>query len=224
MGDRLGRDPRLERLKHNVPPWYVPLHLGVTIGLLLGTSVALLALRPDEPLTVAALIASVAVVLLVDFVEYALHRWPMHRRRRLTRAFFRNHTIGHHRFFTHMDMEVGGLREITFVVSSVPVILFSLSVVAVVTVGLVLCLGVSDGIFVGAVLGLYGTFKQLLHVAFHLPEPWMRYPVLRGRLFQAMRIHHTIHHDPRMMTQWNFNIGPPIFDALFGTLTWERTR
>jgi sterol desaturase/sphingolipid hydroxylase (fatty acid hydroxylase superfamily) len=52
----------------------------------------------------------------------------------------------------------------------------------------------------------------------------MRYPVLRSRVFQAMKEHHTIHHDPRMMRKWNFNIGTPLFDALFGTLTWERRR
>ncbi len=35
-----------------------------------------------------------------------------------------------------------------------------------------------------------------------------------------LRHHHTVHHDPRLMNRYNFNITYPIFDWLFGT--WYR--
>jgi len=165
----------------------VPLHLGVTIGLLGGGSIALLVLLPPGPIPLAAWIAAVCVVLAANLVEYALHRWPMHR-----------------------------------VIPSIPVLLASMAFVLTVLGVLTLTMGTTVGFFASGVLGLYGTLAQLLHLAFHLPDRWMKLPFLRSRVFQAMKLHHTIHHDLRLMTKWNFNVGIPIFDALFGTLIWER--
>lgn len=222
MGKRPRRDPRLERLKHKVPAWYVPLHLGVTIGLFGGGSVALFTFLPPGPLPLIAWIAAATVIFVANFVEYALHRWPMHKRRRLTQSFFRHHTIEHHRYFTHETMEIGNLREVSFVIPSVPVLFASTTLVVLVMGVLTMVMGLQVGLFASGVLGVYGTLAQLLHLAFHLPDRWMKLPVLRSKVFQAMRRHHTIHHDLRLMTRWNFNIGFPICDALFGTLIWER--
>lgn len=224
MGALPGRDPHLERLKQKVPSWYVPLHLGVIIGVFGGASVALLLLRPPEPLAWTAWVAAIGAILLADLIEYALHRWPMHKRRRLTRALFKHHTIAHHRFFTYETMGIRNLSEVTYVLSSIPVMVVTLVLTFAIAGGLVLALGTSGGMFVGGMLGVWTTFKQVIHMAFHLPDRWMRLPVLRGRVFQAMKEHHAIHHDPRMMRKWNFNIGVPLYDALFGTLTWERSR
>jgi sterol desaturase/sphingolipid hydroxylase (fatty acid hydroxylase superfamily) len=33
-----------------------------------------------------------------------------------------------------------------------------------------------------------------------------------------MKRHHRLHHDPKVMRKWNFNIGIPLFDVLFRTL------
>jgi len=200
----------------------VPLHLGVTIGLLGGGSIALLVLLPPGPIPLSAWIAAVCVVLAANFVEYALHRWPMHRRRKLTQAFFKQHTIAHHRYFTHDTMAMNEAREVTFVIPSIPVLMASMAFVLAVLAGLTLTMGTTVGFFASGVLGLYGTLAQLLHLAFHLPDRWMKLPFLRSRVFQAMKLHHTIHHDLRLMTKWNFNVGIPICDALFGTLIWNR--
>jgi len=148
----------------------------------------------------------------------------MHKRRRLTRTFFQHHTTAHHRFFTYETMAVRSFSEVTFVLSSIPVIIVTLIMTLLIAGGLVLALGLNAGMFVGGILGLWTTGKQVLHLAFHLPESWMRLPVLRGRVFQTMKELHAIHHDPRLMRKWNFNLGPPLIDALFGTLTWKHVR
>ena len=201
----------------------MPLHLGVTIGLLGGASAAFVTFLPSGRLPWTAWVAAVAAIILSDFMEYVLHRWPMHRRRRLTRAFFRHHTIAHHRYFTYETMGLQSFGEASFVVSSPPVLVASMAFLGGITALMCAMLGAHAGLFAGAVLGLFGVAKQILHLAFHLPDKWMRYPVLRSRIFQALKEHHAIHHDPRLMRRWNFSIGTPLFDALFGTLTWERS-
>lgn len=223
MGERpRRRDPQTERSRHKVPSWYVPLHLGVTIGLLGGVSIALLALLPLGTFHWTVWLAAVAVILTADFVEYSLHRWPMHRRKKATDALFKRHTLEHHRLFTYEAMGIEKFDEVfltTFNVSDVVVALASMGIVG----GIMLPIfGLKGAMVIAAALGLYGTFKQAIHMAFHLPESWMRFPVLRSRAFYWLREHHALHHDPRMMTRWNFNIGLPTFDALFGTLRWTR--
>lgn len=188
--------------------------------MLMTASIALIVSRPEGPLPWTAWPAAFGGILLADFIEYVLHRWPMHKRRRLTRRLFRSHTIDHHRFFTHEAMDMRHLREVFSVASSKFVIAISI-VSLVLVVGLIsLAFGTQVGMFAGGALGLFVTAKQVLHIAFHFPEEWMGLPVLRSRAFQAMRRHHTIHHNPRLMRKYNFNIGTPLFDALFGTLTW----
>lgn len=224
MGERLRRNPRLERLRHNVPVWYVPLHLGVSIGLLGGLSLALLGFLPNEKTHWSSWVAAISAVLLAEFAEYALHRWPMHKRRNWSRAFFHAHTIEHHRYFTHTTMGISSLKDVTFIISSIPVLIFSLALIGLVVWGFAATMGLEAGLLTGSFLGLTGALKQVLHLSFHFPDSWYKYPVLRSRLFYWMREHHVIHHDPHMMTKWNFNIGIPLFDALFGTLTWEHRK
>lgn len=119
-------------------------------------------------------------------------------------------------------MAMNDPREVTFVIPSIPVLLASVGFVLLVLGVLTLTVDTTVGLFASGVLGLYGTLAQVLHLCFHLPDKWMKLPFLRSRMFQAMKTHHAIHHDLRLMTKWNFNIGFPICDALFGTLIWER--
>lgn len=167
-------------------------------------------------------VAALVVLLTSDLIEYSLHRWPMHRRRKTTDALFKRHTLEHHRLFTYDAMGISSFEEVfltTFNVSDVLVALLSMGTVGAILVPL---LGLKGAMVVAAILGFYGTFKQLIHMAFHLPENWMKLPVLRSRAFYWLKEHHAIHHDPKMMTRWNFNIGLPTFDVLFGTLRWRR--
>jgi sterol desaturase/sphingolipid hydroxylase (fatty acid hydroxylase superfamily) len=56
---------------------------------------------------------------------------------------------------------------------------------------------------------------EWLHFAYHQPPQG-----LIGRLpfVAVLRRHHMRHHDPSLMSRWNFNITFPICDAVFGTI------
>ena len=55
---------------------------------------------------------------------------------------------------------------------------------------------------------------EILHLAYHLPrDSWLG----RRGLVSRLRALHTSHHDPRLMSNWNFNITYPVSDLLFRT-------
>jgi hypothetical protein len=55
-----------------------------------------------------------AYIVLANLVEYAMHRLLMHRPL-WPRAFYRGHTLGHHRAFHHDSMEIGDWPELELV-------------------------------------------------------------------------------------------------------------
>ena len=55
-----------------------------------------------------------AYVVMANLIEYVMHRLLMHRPM-WPRAFYRGHTLGHHRAFHHDSMEIGGWPELELV-------------------------------------------------------------------------------------------------------------
>jgi sterol desaturase/sphingolipid hydroxylase (fatty acid hydroxylase superfamily) len=68
-------------------------------------------------------------------------------------------------------------------------------------------------LFVATNMAYFLTYEWL-HLAYHAGEESI---VARLPLLSTLRRHHTLHHDPRLMTRYNFNITFPICDLLFGT-------
>ena len=158
--------------------------------------------------------------LLANGFEYLVHRYPMHRRFRFLGALFGRHTVEHHAYFTAKSMTVDDLSEMKLVLF--PPWVF--------------------GVFLAGVLPIYGAFHALLgpnacgiivltSVGYYLLYEWlhMLYHLIgegglgRLPLFRSIREHHRTHHDPRRMTEANFNITFPIFDHLFGTVGAKKT-
>jgi len=212
------RSPRLDKLAKIPEQYSVILHIAATVGVLVGFSLFLLLLLPAEPIPWHAWLAAPSMVILGNFVEYALHRWPMHRRKKRTDAFFKAHTLQHHKFYTSSTMEMVKPEELYYTLPSPQIIAASTTLLSG-TLGLLyLVFGVQIAVIGAISLGAYGVFSEVIHVMFHFPKSWMHYPVLRSRAFQWMLRHHQLHHNPKVMTKWNFNIGLPLWDTMLGTL------
>jgi len=56
---------------------------------------------------------------------------------------------------------------------------------------------------------------EWLHLSYHLPHDHL---VGRSRIIRALRRHHTIHHDPRLMQRWNLNVTVPLWDVVMRTV------
>lgn len=165
------------------------------------------------PLTWAHLFTIVIALLYSNFIEYALHRWILHKP--VLRGPYRTHTAIHHRLFTDRDMDMeeeGDLLDIMTPFSNVLVIYM----IAAWAAGLfgILTFSSLGWTFFGACI-LYYMLFELVHLGSHAPsDHWcFRIPLL-GR---GMSLHRD-HHDPRVMRTVNFNIVAPIFDVIFHTM------
>lgn len=191
-----------------------PLHLALTVGCSLAVMLAC-ALMLDNVRLLEWLTIPVTF-LYGNLTEYLGHRGPMHHRTRILSLIYQRHAVEHHNFFTEEETTFDGPRDYYAVLFPPIMLVFFFGCFAL-PVGLALYLLLSPNVAFLFVLtsATYFLNYELLHFAYHMDEKsWVAsLPFMR-----ALRQHHTVHHDRRLMSRYNFNITYPIFDAVFGTI------
>jgi sterol desaturase/sphingolipid hydroxylase (fatty acid hydroxylase superfamily) len=213
----VGRDATLaasaEEILGSIEASYSPVRHVAALVLLGGGAVAFAAATLERP-SAAEWAVVPAAFLVANIAEWALHRYVMHVPRVPGRVIYERHTLTHHALFTPGRMAVTSPRELRFVL--MPALALPAMLVAVAPLIAAVALAVSPNAarILTLVLVGYYLLYEALHTAYHLPESSA---IGRTRLVRALRRHHATHHDPRAMSDTNFNITFPIADALFGT-------
>jgi hypothetical protein len=158
---------------------------------------------------------------VANLVEYAMHRLLMHRPM-WPRAFYRGHTLGHHRAFHHDSMEIGAWTELELVMMP----WFSLAFFFVATTPIVALVARTLGRGAAGLLLLTAVATFVLfegmHALYHFPLPALRrLRLLDNRAFRFVYEHHRHHHRLPRMRWTNFNISMPLADRCFATLETE---
>ncbi|MDH4047718.1 MAG: sterol desaturase family protein [Gammaproteobacteria bacterium] len=202
------------RRKYVSPNYSGPLHLATTVSICLVVAllcaVMLENVQPLEWLTIPL------TFLYANLSEYLGHRGPMHHRKPLLSAVFQRHTIEHHAFFTDQAISYESSKDFKAVLFP-PILLFFFIGAFAVPAGALLFFLVSANVAFLFMLTavLYFLNYELLHFAYHVrPSSWI------GRLpfMSRLRQHHAHHHNPQLMTRYNFNITYPLCDYFFGTV------
>lgn len=184
---------------------------------LVGLAAVVFALTQLESVTALEWLTLPGAFLIANVVEHWLHRNPMHRPFKGLYLLYQRHTLTHHAFFPHTHMPVATSRQFKMVLFPVwAVVALSVLVGPIAAVFALVSVNAA-WLFVVVAMG-YFVLYEWLHLAYHLdPEGVV------GRLpgMAALRRHHTLHHDPRLMGRYNFNVTFPIADWLFGTLYAE---
>ena len=154
--------------------------------------------------------------IYTNAAEYFAHRGPMHHPRRGLRLVYERHSRQHHRYFTHQHMEMNGPSDY-YAVLFPPVLILFFALVYLLPMGVVLSILVSPNVawLYLAMTMAYFLNYELFHFIWHLPET---HPIFRLPFLGRMRQLHLRHHDPKLMSSYNFNISYPLFDHLMGTL------
>lgn len=194
-------------------------HACTTFGL--GLAVIFAGIVALDGVSAAEWVTVPLTLAYANLVEYLGHRGPMHHARPGLRLVFERHAGQHHRFFTDDLMAIDSARDLKAVLFPVVMILFFLLAFALPVWMLLAWLATSNvaWLFVISAVAYFLNY-ELLHLVYHLPE--------RGQLatlpFVArLKRHHQRHHDPRLMSHYNFNITYPLCDWLFGTI-WRGDR
>ncbi|MCH8861224.1 MAG: sterol desaturase family protein [Proteobacteria bacterium] len=154
--------------------------------------------------------------LYSNLVEYFGHRGPMHHPTKGLKGIYERHSRRHHRFFTNQEMAFDSSADFHAVLFP-PVLVIFFTAVFALPVGLALGALASPNtayLFVLTSLAYFLNY-ELLHFAYHLR---LDHPLLRFSLLKTLRLLHLRHHQPALMSKYNFNITYPIGDWLFGTL------
>lgn len=162
-----------------------------------------------------ALVIPIAFVL-ANLVEYIIHRWPMHKLTKVFKKMYKTHSGQHHRYFTHEYMNIECDEDMHEVFASVfTVISFILFIVVPISVLAGFLISSNVGIlFFATAMSYYGIY-EFVHFMTHLPDDHV---LLRVPFMKMAKEHHQLHHNTRLMRKWNFNIGLPLMDVVFGTL------
>ncbi len=197
-----------------VPAWYSPwAHLAfpslVGGGLVVGAVLAIHELRPWQCLVVPA------VFVLSNIVEWRAHKHVLHRRMWPLHELYERHTPNHHRVFITTDMAIRSVREFKFVLLPFYAILGILAISSPIALVLALTGMRNLAALYIASCAVYVVAYEWLHLSFHLhPDS----PVGRMWIVRTLGRHHATHHNPALMQKWNFNVMPPLWDWVKGTL------
>jgi hypothetical protein len=160
--------------------------------------------------------------VIANFFEWATHKYPMHRPL-VPRMMYRNHAIVHHNAFDGDDQEIRDVTELSVVMMPwyTLLVIFAGATPIALLAALVGGPGLA-GVFLVSAVG-YFLLYETIHTLHHLPGAVLRRSALgRSAWLARMRAHHHHHHQLRNMARVNFNVTPPLADAVLGTL--ERPR
>jgi hypothetical protein len=162
-----------------------------------------------------------AYLLAANVAEYLMHRLLMHRPI-WPRAFYRSHTLGHHRAFHHDSMEIETWPELELVIMPWFSLALFFASMAPVVAAVAWALGRgAAGLFLLTGIATFVLYEGM-HALYHFPAAALRRLRLAdNRVFRFVHDHHIQHHRLKRMRWTNFNISMPLSDACLRTLETE---
>ncbi len=164
------------------------------------------------------------VALAGNVVEWAMHKYVMHRRRDVfaLRAIYERHTREHHQYFTDADFEIGSAGAF----KEFRIVFFPWRVLAVLAIaggglGWITAQVINPDagyILFMTMIGHYMVYETF-HYCCHVPENAF---VARMPFVNTIRRHHAAHHNLGIMMHRNMNLTFPVADWLFGTSDLDR--
>ena len=156
----------------------------------------------------------IIAAVFASFVEWALHRYVMHKPLWKFTYPIERHAHGHHRIFkaehTYPLIREEDKKTIPMAWWNGPVLVFCAVIPFLILSWLARRWGIACGAFLGC--GAYYGAYEYMHWCMHLPR---KRNIERSGIFFRLNGHHLLHH--RYMHK-NFNVVFPLADLCLGTL------
>jgi len=159
-------------------------------------------------------------MLLGNFVVWAVHRYPLHRRFKFWTYPYDTHTVMHHRYFTADYITYDDFSDVYAVFFPIHVVVgFGLVIQPLFYFSVNYFFGSQLAYAFCASTAFYFLLYEFVHWASHLAE---NHPLMKVGWLRYMRNHHIVHHNPKLMMKYNFCIVYPLMDILMGTSYKEK--
>ena len=192
-------------------PIYALLVLCLLIAIIVGLALSIPRYEPYF------LVLLPAYFLFTNWLEYLLHRFPMHRKTPGMEIVYEHVTI-HHNFYANEHFYFEEPRDIYAAILPWYIFIGLTLVIGAVSGLIYFFFGLSNGLFFALVAYSYYLLYEILHFSYHTPaDGWVKQLPFIGSLAQR----HVVHHRTNAMAHYNFNITFPIFDRVYGTLDKE---
>lgn len=211
-----------EKYRARIEPWYNGL-LHVAVMFAVGiTALVYCSRQLVDPTWEWLLILPVA--LAGNFVEWAMHKYVMHRRIDVfaLRAIYERHTREHHQYFTDANYEIDSpfsqreFRIVFFPWRVLTVLAVSGSFFGWITAQV---LNADAGYIVFMTMVGHYMVYEVFHYCCHVPENKL---VQHLPFVNTIRRHHKAHHNQGIMMHKNMNLSFPVADYLMGTSDLDR--
>jgi len=163
----------------------------------------------------------VPVAIGGNFVEWAMHKYVMHRLRDVfaLRAIYDRHTRQHHQYFTDNDPTISTVQEfrIVFFPWRVLIVLAVMGTVFGFIAAKLINANAGYVVFI-TMIGHYMVYETF-HFCCHVPENWL---VRNLPFVNTIRRHHAAHHNMGIMMHCNMNLTFPIADWAMNTSDLKR--
>jgi len=208
------RDEIRRAVLAEAPSWYNPwVHVAVPSMFGIGIIAAALALL-EHPVGWQWLTVPI-VYLITNMNEWYIHRDLLHHRFPLAPVLYDRHTPQHHMIYVTDDMAIRDWREFHLVL--IPAYGLFLIFVNLLPITALLWWLLSRDVallYTATAMG-YAVSYEWLHLSYHLPRESR---IGQLGIIRRLRNHHAVHHDPRLMQRWNFNVTIPFWDWVQGTI------
>ena len=190
----------------------------MALTLLLATALTTLGLVLAARARTADWLGLPVFLVIANFIEWMVHRNPMHRPLR-PRLLYKNHAQLHHLAFTDANMVIDRTADLGLIMMPWYTMLglFAVASPIMAIAGVLRGPGLAGVFLLGAVA--YFLCYEALHALYHLPDATLdRAGIGRLRAFRRLQAHHRHHHILGRMAAVNFNVTVPLWDRLLGTL------
>lgn len=153
-------------------------------------------------------------IIFSNFVEYMLHRFPMHIPIGFLKPIYKKHAGLHHRYFTFNNMGIDDTQDIFHVITSFKVVLLFIGGIILPITGLFLLINIQLSLLFFVSAMSYYLIYELTHLICHWKQDSI---ITKLPYFRKRREYHKTHHDSKLMRENNFNVSIPIMDLIFKT-------
>ncbi|MBT7608822.1 MAG: hypothetical protein HN576_03640 [Bacteriovoracaceae bacterium] len=197
-----------------IPKFYNPsIHVLFNIGVLL--AIIFFHFLRIEEFNQWSFIVMLIMLPVGNLTVTLIHQYPLHKRLKYWSFPYDAHTVQHHRFYTSEHILMNHKRELFVVMFPWFVVLgFATIIQPLFFYIFKILLGANLGHVISGSAACYFVFYEFVHTSNHLPLTHVVYKIPG---MKAMRDHHLIHHNPKLMGSYNMGIVFPWFDYIFGT-------